>query len=136
MFDPWNDAPSPENAQQETHILFESDPWKDVASPANALEMTTDQIAFDPWKDASSPGNAQVQLTTVQTKSSSLLVIFIHGFKGDDRSFKTFPQRIQDILSESLPHTAVECIVFPTWEVRPLHVPMSCTEPCCRQRVN
>ena len=75
-------------------------------------------LAFDPWKDASSSGNAQVQPTTVQTKSSLLLVIFIHGLKGDAKSFKTFPQRIQDILSKSLPDTTVECVVSPTWEVR------------------
>ena len=127
MFDPWKDAPSPGNAQQGTRTtdqilldnMFESDPWKDAASPGNALEMTTVQTdLFDPWKDASSLGNAQVQPTTVQTKSSLLLVIFIHGFRGDDTSFKTFPRRIQDILSKSLPDTKVECIIFPTWEVR------------------
>ncbi|KAF8631606.1 hypothetical protein AX15_002353 [Amanita polypyramis BW_CC] len=79
---------------------------------------------FDPWKDthdheevAVSPGNA-LQLTTNPHNTSFLLVIFIHGFKGDDKTFDTFPQRIHHILSESLLDTAIECIVFPSWETK------------------
>jgi hypothetical protein len=72
---------------------------------------------FDPWKDAPSPTNA-LQLTTEQVKPNFLLVIFIHGFKGDDQSFQAFPQRLQHILSESLSDTTIECITFPAWEAR------------------
>lgn len=72
---------------------------------------------FDPWKEEPAPGNA-LQLTTDQTKPSLLLIIFIHGFKGDDQSFNAFPQRIQHILSESLADTTIESIVFPAWEAR------------------
>ncbi|KAF8351628.1 hypothetical protein F5887DRAFT_216349 [Amanita rubescens] len=94
------------------------DPWKDASSPTDQIESRIPDLAFDPWKDAPSPGNAQVQPTTVQTKSNLLLVIFIHGLKGDNKSFKTFPQRIQDILSKSLPDTTVESVVSPTWETK------------------
>ncbi|KAK2466069.1 hypothetical protein APHAL10511_001711 [Amanita phalloides] len=77
---------------------------------------------FDPWKDApsqASPANAPaLQLTMNKTTSSLLLVIFIHGFKGDDQSFNAFPQRIQHILSESLSDTTIESITFPAWQTK------------------
>ncbi|KAH9844147.1 uncharacterized protein C8Q71DRAFT_731474 [Rhodofomes roseus] len=47
-----------------------------------------------------------------------LLVIFIHGFKGTDSTFVQFPQRLQHILSETIPNTVVECIVFPAYETK------------------
>jgi len=100
MFDPWKDASSPTDQTESSDMLYK------IPDP------------FDPWKDASSPGNAQAQLIKVQTKTSLLLVIFIPDLKGDDKSFKTFPQRIQHILSKSLPGTTVECVVSPAWEVR------------------
>ncbi|KAL0949364.1 hypothetical protein HGRIS_009433 [Hohenbuehelia grisea] len=47
-----------------------------------------------------------------------LLVIFIHGFKGNDETFGSFPERLQHVLSETLASTAVECIVFPAYETK------------------
>lgn len=47
-----------------------------------------------------------------------LLVIFIHGFKGDDQTFAAFPERLQHVLSETIPNVIVECTVFPAYEVR------------------
>lgn len=74
----------------------------------------------DPWKEHDttvSPGNA-LQLTTPQKPLSGLLlVIFIHGFKGDDQTFGAFPERLRHVLSESLPNTVIESIVFPSYEV-------------------
>ncbi|KIL70239.1 hypothetical protein M378DRAFT_175531 [Amanita muscaria Koide BX008] len=75
---------------------------------------------FDPWAEyesTASPTNA-LQLTTQPSPSDLLLVIFIHGFKGDDKTFGVFPQRVQHILSQSLPNTVIESIVFPVYEVR------------------
>lgn len=46
-----------------------------------------------------------------------LLVVFIHGFKGTDESFVNFPERLQHVLSETIQHASVECIVFPAYEV-------------------
>ena len=79
---------------------------------------------FDPWKDAPSQGNA-LQLTTEPVKPNLLLIIFIHGFKGNDRTFNAFPQRLQHILSESLSDTTIECITFPAWEARLLAFSLS-----------
>ncbi|KAK1233312.1 hypothetical protein PQX77_003538 [Marasmius sp. AFHP31] len=47
-----------------------------------------------------------------------LLLIFVHGFKGDDNTFAQFPQRLQTILQGSLPRYQVESLVFPAYETR------------------
>ncbi|KAN0126899.1 hypothetical protein V8E52_000539 [Russula decolorans] len=55
---------------------------------------------------------------TGQTSPDILLIIFIHGFKGDDKTFGEFPSRLQHILSESAQGMVVESIVFPAYETR------------------
>lgn len=52
-----------------------------------------------------------------KTTSDLLLVIFIHGFKGTDNTFKGFPQRLQHVLSETVDNVTIESIVFPAYEV-------------------
>ncbi|KAJ7590785.1 hypothetical protein C8J56DRAFT_1134585 [Mycena floridula] len=47
-----------------------------------------------------------------------LLVIFVHGFKGTDETFLQFPQRLRHVLSESIPNSVVECLVFPAYETK------------------
>ncbi|KAF5363415.1 hypothetical protein D9756_000382 [Leucocoprinus leucothites] len=53
-----------------------------------------------------------------KTNSEILLVVFIHGFKGGDNTFKEFPQRLQHVLSESVDNICVESIVFPAYETK------------------
>ncbi|KAI1473152.1 uncharacterized protein F4812DRAFT_465070 [Daldinia caldariorum] len=48
----------------------------------------------------------------------TLLLCFIHGFKGDDDTFKTFPIDLQDRISKKLPDHKVESIVYPKYETR------------------
>jgi len=62
----------------------------------------------------SSPTN---ESTLAESSSNLLLVIFIHGFKGSDNTFKEFPKRLQHILSEDIDDVRVESIVFPAYEV-------------------
>ncbi|KAF9268142.1 hypothetical protein L218DRAFT_918476 [Marasmius fiardii PR-910] len=52
------------------------------------------------------------------TGQDILLIIFIHGFKGDDQTFAQFPQRLQNILVDSLPNFRVESHIFPAYETR------------------
>ncbi len=52
-----------------------------------------------------------------QPASDLLLLVFIHGFKGDDETFLQFPQRMQHVLSDTIPDCTVESIVFPVYEV-------------------
>ncbi|KAG7449035.1 uncharacterized protein BT62DRAFT_888030 [Guyanagaster necrorhizus] len=53
-----------------------------------------------------------------QAVSDLLLLVFIHGFKGDDETFLQFPQRIQHVLSGTIPDCTVESIVFPAYETK------------------
>ncbi|KAG7096776.1 hypothetical protein E1B28_004186 [Marasmius oreades] len=52
------------------------------------------------------------------TGQDILLLIFIHGFKGDDNTFAQFPQRLTNILLDSLPDFKVESLMFPVYETR------------------
>ncbi|KAF9226622.1 hypothetical protein BS17DRAFT_697664 [Gyrodon lividus] len=56
-------------------------------------------------------------LVVRQLPKDLLLIVFIHGFKGTDSTFETFPSRLQHILSESMGDVPVECTVFPAYEV-------------------
>ncbi|KAJ7490429.1 hypothetical protein B0H11DRAFT_2010406 [Mycena galericulata] len=49
---------------------------------------------------------------------TSLIVVFIHGFKGTDETFGAFPERLQHILAETIPNASVECIVFPAYQTK------------------
>ncbi|PBL02342.1 hypothetical protein ARMGADRAFT_1005737 [Armillaria gallica] len=53
-----------------------------------------------------------------QPASDLLLLVFIHGFKGDDETFLQFPQRMQHVLSDTIPDCTVESIVFPVYETK------------------
>ncbi|KAI9466936.1 hypothetical protein BJY52DRAFT_1110271 [Lactarius psammicola] len=56
--------------------------------------------------------------SSVQSNPHVLLIVFIHGFKGDDTTFKNFPSRLQHILSETLQGTVIESVVFPVYETK------------------
>ncbi|KAF5390037.1 hypothetical protein D9757_003866 [Collybiopsis confluens] len=66
-----------------------------------------------PNTDSDSTGNP---LAVVNVPSDLLLVIFIHGFKGDNDTFAKFPERLQHILNETVPNCKAECLVFPVYE--------------------
>ncbi|KAL4934662.1 esterase/lipase family protein [Aspergillus undulatus] len=48
----------------------------------------------------------------------TLLLVFVHGFKGGDDTFGDFPQRLQTILSRKLPNISVVTLVYPKYETR------------------
>lgn len=47
-----------------------------------------------------------------------LLVVFIHGFKGTDSTFSSFPKRLEHVLSKSIDNVVTECVVFPEYETK------------------
>ena len=53
----------------------------------------------------------------IYTKAELLLLVYIHGFKGTDESFQEFPERLEHMLSETIPDVTVESRVFPAYEV-------------------
>ncbi|KAL4873708.1 hypothetical protein BDV12DRAFT_51789 [Aspergillus spectabilis] len=48
----------------------------------------------------------------------TLLLVFIHGFKGGDDTFGNFPQNIRSYLSRKLPAITVETVLYPKYETR------------------
>ncbi|KLU81222.1 hypothetical protein MAPG_00315 [Magnaporthiopsis poae ATCC 64411] len=49
----------------------------------------------------------------------TLLLCFIHGFKGGDDTFGTgFPERLRELVAEQLPKVNVRVIVYPKYETR------------------
>ncbi|KAK7963897.1 hypothetical protein PG988_010871 [Apiospora saccharicola] len=50
--------------------------------------------------------------------SRTLLLCFIHGFKGDDDTFQNFPLDLKKEVSKKLPDHNVESVVFPKYETK------------------
>ncbi|ESZ91440.1 hypothetical protein SBOR_8163 [Sclerotinia borealis F-4128] len=48
----------------------------------------------------------------------TLLLCFIHGFKGDGETFYTFPQSLQKNVADKLPDDDVELLMYPKYETR------------------
>ncbi|KAL8907967.1 MAG: hypothetical protein Q9207_001113 [Kuettlingeria erythrocarpa] len=48
----------------------------------------------------------------------TLLLCFIHGFKGDDNTFSGFPEHLRAIVSHALPHVTVKAVTYPQFETR------------------
>ncbi|KAK8116840.1 uncharacterized protein PG998_005121 [Apiospora kogelbergensis] len=50
--------------------------------------------------------------------SRTLLLCFIHGFKGDDDTFQNFPLDLKKEVLKKLPDHSVESVVFPKYETK------------------
>ncbi|KAL2828421.1 hypothetical protein BDW59DRAFT_49217 [Aspergillus cavernicola] len=48
----------------------------------------------------------------------TLLLVFIHGFKGGDNTFDSFPQHVQALLTRKLSAINVATVVYPRYETR------------------
>ncbi|KAI1503421.1 hypothetical protein F5X99DRAFT_407003 [Biscogniauxia marginata] len=48
----------------------------------------------------------------------TLLLCFIHGFKGNDDTFRTFPYDLKTQVAKKLPDHSVESIVYPKYETK------------------
>jgi hypothetical protein len=48
----------------------------------------------------------------------TLLLCFIHGFKGDDNTFGEFPENLKTLVAGALPKVDVQAIVYPKFETR------------------
>ncbi|KAH0839934.1 hypothetical protein J3R83DRAFT_888 [Lanmaoa asiatica] len=67
--------------------------------------------------DATTLGEQPGKEKNSTVKGDVLLIVFIHGFKGTESTFESFPSRLQHVLSESEGNLPVECVVFPAYEV-------------------
>ncbi|PKY08770.1 hypothetical protein P168DRAFT_278327 [Aspergillus campestris IBT 28561] len=48
----------------------------------------------------------------------SLLLVFIHGFKGDNDTFGSFPERLKAVVGRCLPNVQVATAVYPRYDTR------------------
>ncbi|EAW07640.1 esterase/lipase family protein [Aspergillus clavatus NRRL 1] len=48
----------------------------------------------------------------------TLLLVFIHGFKGDDDTFANFPDSLRSLVARALPTVQVATAVYPKYETR------------------
>ena len=48
----------------------------------------------------------------------TLLLVFLHGFKGGDHTFHNFPSDLQALLAHTLPKIDVLSVVYPQYETR------------------
>ncbi|KAI0545002.1 hypothetical protein F4679DRAFT_600044 [Xylaria curta] len=48
----------------------------------------------------------------------TLLLCFLHGFKGDDDTFRTFPDDLKAQVAKQLPNDNVESVVYPKYETK------------------
>ncbi|KAI1743015.1 hypothetical protein F4680DRAFT_457061 [Xylaria scruposa] len=48
----------------------------------------------------------------------TLLLCFLHGFKGDDDTFRTFPDDLKTQVAKQLPDDNVESVVYPKYETK------------------
>jgi hypothetical protein len=51
-------------------------------------------------------------------KKKTLLLVFIHGFKGGDDTFAGFPKRLQALVQNALPELKIAAITYPKFETR------------------
>ncbi|KAK3935630.1 hypothetical protein QBC46DRAFT_421857 [Diplogelasinospora grovesii] len=47
-----------------------------------------------------------------------LLLCFIHGFKGDDDTFREFPKHLKEAVKNNIPEHQVESVVYPKYETK------------------
>nr|CAG8445027.1 8827_t:CDS:2 [Entrophospora candida] len=59
-----------------------------------------------------------MSLITKSIKPNKLLLVFIHGFKGDDTTFQEFPERIHNTLTSFYSDMETETIIYPRYETR------------------
>jgi len=81
-------------------------------------------MASFPRASTKSPTPRADDLALSKPEPEILLLIYIHGFKGTDETFADFPERLEHILSETIPHIKVESVIFPAYEVMPLFWPV------------
>jgi hypothetical protein len=48
----------------------------------------------------------------------TLLLCFIHGFKGDDDTFQSFPHDLKIQVAKKIPDQNVESVVYPKYETK------------------
>ncbi|EFP78521.1 hypothetical protein PGT21_025230 [Puccinia graminis f. sp. tritici] len=54
----------------------------------------------------------------ISNSPSLVLLVWLHGFKGGDDTFESFPERLTFLLTETWPHTQCTSIIYPAYDTR------------------
>jgi hypothetical protein len=83
------------------------------------VSRTTDNVTTPTYRRARPSAQISPILHTTASKMrKTLLLVFIHGFKGSDNTFNDFPKDLRALLSTALPHIDVLTIQYPRYETR------------------
>jgi pimeloyl-ACP methyl ester carboxylesterase len=83
------------------------------------VHTTTDNVTTPAYRRARPSAQTSPSPRITATKMrKTLLLVFIHGFKGSDNTFNDFPKDIRALLSTALPHIDVLTIQYPRYETR------------------
>ena len=52
------------------------------------------------------------------TMRKTLLLVFIHGFKGTDETFEKFPEHLRTLISDALPNLNIAIAIYPRYDTR------------------
>ncbi|TFK22337.1 hypothetical protein FA15DRAFT_671630 [Coprinopsis marcescibilis] len=94
---------------------FNFNPW---AADTSLTTSATHTVTVQGADNAAAPPQPTNALVKAPSPTDFLLIIFIHGFKGTDETFNQFPDRLQHLLTQSLPSVKVECAIFPAYETK------------------
>ncbi|PWN33932.1 uncharacterized protein FA14DRAFT_161547 [Meira miltonrushii] len=73
----------------------------------------------DVHESSTASTSKQIPNNNTVKEAHSLLLIWIHGFKGSDKStFADFPDRVSHMVSQTYPKLNVRSIIYPTYETR------------------
>lgn len=79
--------------------------------PVEVTTSTTSSASNGEFAESDSTGKPYIP-------QDLLLLVFIHGFKGDDSTFRQFPSRLRHVLAETVKNIVVESVVFPAYETK------------------
>lgn len=102
---------------------------RETTSPACVAGLPSGDAQHQPGCWLCSPGCTMTDAAGTHPTSESkaltrlpvpdnLILVFIHGFKGNDETFLGFPQRLQHVLQDTIPNCNVDALIFPAYEVR------------------
>ena len=83
------------------------------------VNTTTDNVTPPTHRRARPSAHiSSIPHITASKMRKTLLLVFIHGFKGSDNTFNDFPKDLRALLSTALPHIDVLTVQYPRYETR------------------
>ncbi|KAL8314702.1 hypothetical protein RB593_008354 [Gaeumannomyces tritici] len=90
-----------------------------ISSPQEQAGPTTVTVVATRWSRRKSSVAAEQDPRAKEPKMArTLLLCFIHGFKGNDNTFQDFPEDLKRAVAKELPGQNVQSVVYPKYETK------------------